>query len=81
MVKPYIVKNPLEGIDMFLENISGTKTKIFTGEKENSLIFWEYLSELCKDAICELKTDKLKIEGKGKGKRHFSKTKKSSENR
>lgn len=55
--KATTTENLTGGINLVLEKDSGNPVTIATGNKENSLKFWEHLSELCEGAINSLKND------------------------
>lgn len=55
--KPTTIENSAGGIDLLVERDGGNEIRILTGKTENSLQFWEHLSELCEGAIHSLKTN------------------------
>jgi len=55
--RPTTIVNAAGGIDLLVERDAGNEVRILTGKIENSLLFWEQLSELCEGAIHSLKDD------------------------
>jgi len=52
---PETIPNHAKGLDLMVERDAGNEVRILTGNKENSLKFWQELKEVCEGAIHELK--------------------------
>jgi hypothetical protein len=52
--QPTSIENSAGGLDLLVERDAGNEVRILTGNKENSLAFWEALLILSEDAILEL---------------------------
>jgi len=52
--QPTSIENSAGGLDLLVERDAGNEVRILTGNKKNSLAFWEALLILSEDAILEL---------------------------